>query len=394
MDMSLEVAAMESHPPIEPGSLAGGILIAIHRLSHGGADRVMVHLANGFARAGIPTAVAVLRDRGEGEAALLGMLDRKVRVGHAGTPMGSRHLELLRGRSYLRNLADRAKPSLVLASSNNMGLVTGLSRRHRSGGPAYLMKFTNPVIRPEDHTSVKRAYRRRLYALVFGNFDRVLTLSEEESATLSGLYPEQQDKFVVATNPYVTDAMINGAPDRSATSAPTIVCLARLMPQKRLDNLLRAFAKMMEPERRLVIIGDGPERSKLEELARQLGIDDRVSMPGFAEDPIPALRNADLLALSSDYEGLPAVVFEALACNVPVVTTDSFDAARAVLLGVPRSAVVPVGDIDALARAMDDSLSLRAAKIDLRSRARAFGFDAAVKSHLAVIRPYLERRAG
>ena len=53
------------------------------------------------------------------------MLDRKVRVGHAGTPMGSRHLELLRGRGYLRNLADRAKPSLVLASSNNMGLVTG-----------------------------------------------------------------------------------------------------------------------------------------------------------------------------------------------------------------------------------------------------------------------------
>ena len=380
---------LSSHPPILRGSLSGGILITIHRLSHGGADRVAMHLANGFARAGFPVGIAVLRDGGEGEEALLALLDPNVRVGHAGRPMGSRHLELIRGRKYLRSLADTSIPALVLASSNNMGLVTGLSRRNHTASPAYVMKFTNPVIRPEDRTRLKRYYRRHLYGLVFANFDRVLALSTEECATLAKLYPGRCGKFRVATNPYVTSEMLE--PTAGVASAvPTIVSLTRLMPQKRIDILIRAFARMGDPNRQLTIVGDGPERSRLEALAQMLGIADRVSMPGFMEDPMPVLRGADLLALSSDYEGLPAVVFEALACNVPVVTTNSFEAACSVLDGVPRSAVVPLGDVDALARAMDSSLRARGRAVDLRSHARPYDFGAAINSHLDALRPYLE----
>ncbi len=381
---------LSSHPPILRGSLSGGILITIHRLSHGGADRVAMHLANGFARAGFPVGIAVLRDGGEGEEALLALLDPNVRVGHAGSPMGSRHLELIRGRKYLRSLADASKPALVLASSNNMGLVTGLSRRNDTASPAYVMKFTNPVIRPEDRTRLKRYYRRHLYGLVFANFDRVLALSTEECATLAKLYPDRCGKFRVATNPYVTSAMLEQPVAAVSSAAPTIVSLTRMMPQKRLDILLRAFARMADPNCRLTIVGDGPERSRLEALARTLGIADRVSMPGFVEDSLLVLRGASLLALSSDYEGLPAVVFEALACNVPVVTTNSFEAACTVLDGVPRSAVVPLGDVDALARAMDSSLRARGRAVDLRSHARAYDFRAAINSHLDALRPYLE----
>ena len=76
-------------PAIIDGSLAGGILITIHRLSHGGADRVAMHLANGFARDGIPVGIAVLRSGGEGEQALLDLLDPGIGVSHAGSPIGS-----------------------------------------------------------------------------------------------------------------------------------------------------------------------------------------------------------------------------------------------------------------------------------------------------------------
>lgn len=377
------------HPPIVDGSLDGGILLTIHRLSHGGADRVAIHLANGFAEAGFRVGMAVLRDAGEGARPLLALLDKNVLVGHAGKPMGSRHLELLRGWRYLRNLARSARPAAVLASSNNMGLVTGLSHKRVQAHPTYVMKATNPVIRPEDRTALKKFYRRKLYGFVFGNFDQVLVLSDAERNTLRRLFPGQSDKFRVATNPYVTADMLADT-DRPNEGLPTIVTLARMMPQKRLDVLLAAFARMDVRDARLVILGDGPERPRLEALARTLGIEQRVSMPGFVEDAIPCLRTAQLFALSSDYEGLPAVVFEALACNVPVVTTDSFDAARSLLDGVPCSAVVSLGDVDALARAMENSLRDRAkAPLDLRPFARAYGFEAAIASHLDALGPFL-----
>lgn len=379
-----------SQPPITDGSLDGGILITIHRLSHGGADRVAMHLANGFARDGIPVGIAVLRNDGEGEQSLLDLLDPGIRVGHAGAPMGSRHLELVRGARYLRRLTAIARPAVVLASSNNMGLVTGLALRGQKvgGRPNTVMKTTNPVIRPEDRSDLRKLYRRRLYGFVFGNFDRILTLSAEESAVLAQLYPRQRGKFQVATNPYVTDAMLSDY-DRPARSGPaTILSLARLMPQKRLDLLLRAFALIRPADATLTIMGDGPERPRLEALAQSLGIADRVNMPGFVEDALPWLRSADLLALSSDYEGLPAVVLEAFACNLPVVTTDSFDAARSMVGGAPRCAVVPLGDVDALARAIEQSLASRV-EGDLRPIARGYGFDAAFASHLAALRPLL-----
>lgn len=372
------------------GSLNGGILITIHRLSYGGADRVAMHLANGFARAGIPVGIAVLRNAGEGEQALLGLLDKEVLLSNAGPPLGSRHLELVRGISYIRRLTAKTRPSVVFASSNNMGLVTGLSSlRQQSGNrPSYVLKTTNPVIRPHDRSRLRKFYRRRLYNLVLGNFDRILTLSAEERETLTRLYPDQRAKFHVATNPYITPEMLADYDRPPRSGPPKLLTLARMMPQKRLEHLLFAFARVRQ-DCQLVILGDGPERPRLEALAHSLGIADRVSMPGFVEQVVSWLRSADLFVLSSDYEGLPAAVLEALACNVPVVTTDCFDGARSLLAGASRSAVVPRGDVDALARAIEHSLTEVEDKTDLRDIARGYGVEPAIASHLEALRPLL-----
>ena len=109
-------------------------------------------------------------------------------------------------------------------------------------------------------------------------------------------------------------------------------------------------------------------------------------MPGFAEDVLPWLHAADLLVLSSDYEGLPAVVLEALACEVPVVTTDCFEAARSLLADAPGCAVVPIGDTAALARAIDVSLAGPATG-GLASLARDYEVSAAVAAHLHILMP-------
>lgn len=371
-------------------------MITIHRFSHGGADRVAIHLANGIVRAGIPVGFAILRSGGEGEQTLLGLLDKQVLRSDAGPPIGSRHLELVRGLPYIRRLIALARPSIVLASSNNMGFITGLASRRQLGGrrPTYVLKTTNPVIRPFDRGRLRKFYRRRLYGFVFSNFDRVLTLSAEERDTLARMYPHQKGKFQVATNPYITPEMLTEHERAPRSGPPRILTLARMMPQKRLDILLSAFAQLSRPDCRLIILGDGPGRPRLKALAKSLGIADRLEMPGFVDDVIPWLHNADLFALSSDYEGWPAVVFEALACNVPVVTTDCFEGAQSLLANAPSCAVVPKGNPAALAHAMDHCLADQDDLTGLRDIARGYGFEAAITSHLQALRPSLPANGG
>jgi glycosyltransferase involved in cell wall biosynthesis len=363
------------------------VLITIHRLSQGGADRVTMLLANGFAAAGFATAIAVFRGDGEAEEVLRDMLRRDVAVLSAGPPMGSRHLELVRGLRFVQRQVAEARPAVVLASSSNMGLTTGLSARLQRGRrPAYVMKLTNPVIRPRDRGLLARIYRRRLYDFIFGSFDRVLILSDAERKTLCAMFPQHEHRFKTVLSPFVAPDMLADAPPVSRPSAPQILTLARMMPQKRLDRLLEAFARTEDKASRLTILGDGPGRRDLEQLAERLGIAARVEMPGFVEDVTPWLRRSDLFALSSDYEGLPAAVFEALACNVPVVTTDCFEEARSLLSGAERCAVVPREDTQALARAIDASLAARSKAIELRELARDYGFDAAIAAHVAELR--------
>jgi len=374
-------------------ALEHGILITIHRLSYGGADRVAVLLANGLAEAGIPVGFAILRGGGEGEASLFELLRDDVRRWTAGPPMGSRHLELVRGLGFIRRLISNERPSLVLASSNNMGLVTGFAARMGTTGvrPAYAMKTTNPVIRPCDRSAIRKEYRRRLYRFVFSPYDRILNLTFDERQTLERMCPDMKSKFAVVANPYVSPEMLAGGHSQPS-GRPRILTAARMMPQKRLDVLLKAFARMERRDCRLIILGEGPERPRLEALAAALGIEDRIDLPGFADSIIPWLSRASLFALSSDYEGLPAAIFEAFACKVPVVMTDCFEGARSLLANAPRSSVVPVGDFRALARAMDDSLEGKAPLTSLRQLARGYEVNTAIASHLGELEPFLHAR--
>ena len=371
----------------------GGILITMHRMSQGGADRVAVLLANGFRAAGIPTDFLLLRRGGEGEETLLRLLDPSVRVHYAGAPMGSRHLELVRGVQAIRSTVASARPSLVLASSSNMGLVTGIACKPlRRDGVAVAMKLTNPVIRPRDWLAVQKAYRKRLYRFIFSRYDRVLTLTDVERADLEASFPELSRRFVTVPNAYISgDLNPRGRKLRTGKAAPRLITLARMMPQKRLDVLLHAFAQLQRKDARLTILGDGPLRASLEELAAKLGIADRLEAPGFVEDVAPALHDADLFVLSSDYEGLPAAVLEALACELPVVTTDCFPGARQMLEGYPSCAVTPIGDPGALARAIDEKLACPPAT-GLSKIAADYTIDASIRAHIDVLQAMIRGR--
>ena len=121
-------------PP--PAALSRGILLIMNELSQGGGDRVGVMLANGFARAGIPTRILLLRDARQPELGAL--LDERVSLISAGgalglrlsterEPLGHRHLERVRGIRLIRGQIDSFKPAVMLGATDNMAFITALS---------------------------------------------------------------------------------------------------------------------------------------------------------------------------------------------------------------------------------------------------------------------------
>ena len=147
-------------------------------------------------------------------------------------------------------------------------------------------------------------------------------------------------------------------------------------------------------EARLVLLGEGRLREELEELARHLGIHEDVGMPGFVDNPFRYMARSAALALSSEYEGLPGVLIQAMACGCPVVSTNCPGGSEEVLDSGRFGQLVNVGDADALASALASTLSTPLDRDVLIRRAEEFSVEQAVDNYLALIDSLYEQSAG
>jgi glycosyltransferase involved in cell wall biosynthesis len=159
--------------------------------------------------------------------------------------------------------------------------------------------------------------------------DRIIAVSHGVAAdlrTLVGLSPEL---VTTVYNPVVDSELAKKAqapidhPWFKPGASPVILGMGRLTEQKDFPTLLRAFAQVRaQRQARLLLFGEGETRRKLEALARELGIDQDISLPGFTSNPFAYMAHAAVFVLSSAYEALPSVLIEALACGCPAVSTD------------------------------------------------------------------------
>ena len=273
-----------------------------------------------------------------------------------------------------------------MSSGNNVNSFSVLLVRLFCPGSTRLyIKMTSPVMRPHDYLLIK-LIRHVCYTLIFRNCDGVLSLGEEQSKILRKSFPKVSDKLVAVNNPLITDDFspkTTKFPNCEKNMPKNLIAVGRLSHEKRFDVLLHAFAKVRnDVDCRLVILGEGKNRTKLQALSTQLGIAHLIHMPGFVSDVPDWLARADLFILSSDYEGLPGVVLESLAVNCPVVATDCFPGARALLGTATRCSVSPIGDVDALASAIYDSLNNTDNTIELSRLTTKYRVSAAVESHI------------
>lgn len=154
-----------------------------------------------------------------------------------------------------------------------------------------------------------------------------------------------------------------------------VVSVARLDEgQKDHRTLLRAYAKWRSRSAdvpALILLGDGPDRATLEQLAAELGIRDAVSFAGYCSNPFPFIRAADALVLSSRYEGAPMVLGEAMALGTPVLAADCPTGPRDILDNGNAGLLVPVGDVNAMSVALERIVTDASLRASLAASAAA-----------------------
>jgi glycosyltransferase involved in cell wall biosynthesis len=213
----------------------------------------------------------------------------------------------------------------------------------------------------------------------------VLTLTEGARRDLGANFGVPEKRLVrMSANAVLEKAVADRA--SAQRERGLLVSVGRLSPEKDYPTLIRAFAKLDREDLRLEIAGEGPMREALQSLINELGVSDRVALLGFVADPFSVFSRAVLAVSSSRYEGFGNAIVEALACGTPVVATDCPYGPREILAGGGCGILVPVGDADALAQGITQTLATRYDRAELRARASAHTAARAVDALLAVIR--------
>lgn len=362
------------------------VTLVLHKFSRGGSDRVAAYLARGFVEAGFRTELLVFGRGGEVEQVLLDLLGN-VPVHYLGHSSGNRVLDLLRGLPGFARYLRKSRPDLILSTANNTAVASAAGLALAGARSSLLvLKTTNPIAGSR-HRGMLRYLRSWSYRRVFSRTARVLTLSEEETDAMSAAFPRFARIFRTIVQPYVTAAML--APAAGTPAGPKIILsVARLTRQKRLDRLIRAFAHSRTPGARLVICGEGEERARLSALAQELGVADRIELRGYVPDVSTALRYADLFVLTSDYEGLPAALIEAMASNCPVLTTDCFPSARSLIGSASGCEIIEDESPSALGALLDRMLA-QPRPTGLTGIAERYSIPNGVQSHVAELRELL-----
>lgn len=346
-------------PPMTTQHLSGRrkVVLFAYMLSQGGTDRVTALLARGYADAGFDVELLVLCRGGTAQSLLSDMLGPAVTVRFISQQSTWRTFDLLRLMPALVRALRAAEPDVLISTANNTAWICTAARKFAQIEKAKLvLKTTNPVVGSR-HRGPVRKLRLWGYGKAFSCASAIWTLSEAETTMLKAAYPQAARRVRTVINPYVTDAML--APDgssASATAPPLILGIGRLTRQKRFDLLIRAFARVQRTDARLIILGDGSDRKRLEQLVRSLGLTARVTLPGYVSDVAGWLKRANLFILPSRYEGLPAVALEAMAANCPVLSTDCFASARALLRMAPGCGIIEKADPLNLAQLIDSRL--------------------------------------
>lgn len=347
------------------------ILHVITTINRGGAENHLAALVSGQVASGLKVTVAYLK--GDGYWAN-SFRDMGVRV----EPLGLRHYGEVLPVAKLRALIRTAAPDIVHAHMPPAELYTRLALLLLHPAPAMVISKHN------DEPFYRGVGQRRVGRWVSRRAARMIAISDAVNAYARKHLDMPASRvttvhYGIDPGPYERVSESQRADVRAGWGIPSdawvIGTVARLVPQKALHVLLKAYARygaLARQDSRLVLVGRGPLEDELRTLARQLGLEDKIIWAGFRED-IPAVMNAfDIFALTSSYEGFGLVLLEAMAAARPVVAS-LVSAIPEIVQHEVTGLLCEAGDHEGFAQAL-----LRLEQVDVRDRLGKAGHERAL----------------
>lgn len=325
------------------------ILFFVSSMHAGGAERVAATLATAWAARGDTVTLApTFTKKGQ----LFYRLGRSVKLVWLADRMGwlgKTRLAGLRKLFAIRRLVKETQPDVIVSFLTNVNVMVLLAAG-RMGVPIIVCERTNPAV----STSAGRrlpALRRYTYPQA-----TIVTLQSQDSVqAFANMVPGIRELAVIP-NPLPPELL--NAPRTRVAKTPTaryrLVAMGRLVDFKRFDALIGVFAQLAAqyPEWDLYIWGEGPSRPQLLTVIQDAGLEARVFLPGRTDDPWTELAAGDIFVLTSQVEGFPNVLLEAMALGLPCVTVDCPSGPREMSRDGQDALLVPVDDQAALQNAL------------------------------------------
>jgi glycosyltransferase involved in cell wall biosynthesis len=399
--MNKQVVAVTHNDALEKprqDSLKGRIACFIPGLSGGGAERVMIHLAEGFVSKGWTVDLVV----GQVAGAYVGHLPKSLNLVdlRAKTPqVVTKTLALV---EYLR----QQQPKVLLTTLDLVNAAAWARRLANVSTQVIMIVQTHLTQQFRDRCSpwVQRV-RSHIIKQFYPWADHLIAASEGVAKDLAAMMGIDQSQIRVIYNPVVRADLAQQALEKvehpwftekqsekqSEKHTPVLLGMGRLVKQKDFPTLILAFAKVRAQRPcRLVIIGDTDMREAgvkpaLEQLIAHLHIDSDVTFLGFVDNPYKYMARAQVFVLSSIYEGFGNVVAEALAVGTSVVSTNCESGPAEILADEKFGRLVAVGDSSALAIAIMEALDNPHPPAMLEARSRDFTVESIVDQYCEVI---------
>jgi glycosyltransferase involved in cell wall biosynthesis len=364
------------------------ILTFLHSFEPGGVERVALRLVRHWRGQGVDAPLFMGRTDGAMRDELVQGLD------HDGPRRPSLPVdwcETLWMIATLPGAIRRLRPDVLFCAGNSYAVVAIamkllLGRRC----PPIVAKISNDLERRDMPWAGRFCYR--LWLRVQGRFiDRFVAMAPGLEREIARLIRPRASAAIIA-DPALTLAQIDRLPEPQAQGdGRHYVAVGRLARQKNFQLMLDAFARGAGPLDRLTIYGDGPEWPALQKQAARLGIAGQLCLPGHVPDPASLIGRHDVFLLSSDFEGVPAVILEALAAGLPIVATRCSAAMDGLLLQGMLGRLVEPGDHAGFAEALANPRPQDRAAA--RTLARRFTLEAASPAYLDTFAAALGRAA-
>lgn len=366
------------------------ISLFIPNLDGGGAERVMLHLAEGFAEQKLQVDLVVAK----AEGAYLSKIPENVRL----VNLAAKPPLILSKTLALKQYLQQEQPDFLISTLDILSSATWAKRLAKVNTKVVMCVQTNLSQQFQDrHGTLMKKVKWAVVQQFYPWADAIVTASAGVASDLEKNAKIPLRQMRVIHNPVVTADFSQKAQEAvdhpwfAANQPPVLLGVGRIVKQKSFTTLVEAFARVRQRHpARLMILGEVDPREprvkpELDRLIEKYGLQEDVAFPGFVENPYAYMAKASVFVLSSIYEGFGNVVAEAIATGTSVVSTDC-ESGPAEILGKDQyGKLVPVGDPEAMADAIVALLEQPTDAQLLKERSQAFTIESIVHQYLDVL---------